>query len=304
MKRRYNLLSAFGALFVLVFGFTALVLALAGGNTSSNTSQESKPLCLALGDSISWGYSPNSRLPENQRFVNILAEEKGYRLQNEAKVGNTAEGILEQLDSGTLDSSIKQAKVVTITCGGNDLMHLIYGKTAERYNAIYPTAPITVDDVVEIMANDGESRQEIVLLMALDTVMSDSVIESSEIEEAIAAFTQNLNQITSKIKSMNPEAQVFIATQYNPYQNILGPLSRVGTRVGDCLGQLRTKVLENAEVGNYTAVDVYAAFQGNAKEYCNATDYGMQFDFHPSAAGQEAIADAFAAVVPYSNEIG
>lgn len=297
MKRCHNLLSAFGALFVLVSLFTVLAFTLANGNAQTDASLASRPLYLALGDSISWGYSPNGRLPENQRFVNILAEEKGYRVQNESKVGNTSEGILEQLKSGALDSSVKEAQVVTITCGGNDLMHLVYGKTAERYNRIYPTHPITVDDVVEIMENSGDSRQETILLMALDTVATEGIIKQTEIDAAIEDFIQNLNRITAKIKSMNPDAKVFIATQYDPYENISGLFSRATDRVGTCVDQLREKVRENAEAGGYTAVDVYAAFQGNADDYCNATDSGMQLDFHPSAIGHEAIADAFAAVV-------
>ena len=160
MTKCFKSLMSAVALLALAAALALPAAALATESETEGESTASQPLYLALGDSITWGYEPNGKDAAGTQltdecFVNILATDKGYTVENEAAIGNTATGILEQLSSGTLDDSIKQAKVITITCGGNDLMQVVYERTAQTYNTVNPDdkMQITADDVIAILAN-------------------------------------------------------------------------------------------------------------------------------------------------------
>ena len=277
-----------------------------------------KPLYLALGDSITYGYEPDPDNPHSKEgkpltdecFVNILAAEKGYTFRNKGVIGNTAAGIMSQIQTGELDESIKEAKVVTITCGGNDLMNVLYDKIASYYNTYVAkgdeSKEINAYDVIHILWYNDSSDSRLTslkfyALMALsikDPTSGKRIYESPEFTAGVETFISNLNSVTAYIKDLNPDAQIYLSTQYNPYGHFSKSLGVVGTNIGKCAEKLRQAVLDNAEAGQYTPVDVFTAFAGRSAELCNATEEPMALDFHPNAAGHAVIAAEFAKVVP------
>ncbi len=313
IKRFKSLMSAI-VLAALAAALALPAAALATEGETESESTASQPLYLALGDSITWGYEPNGKDAAGTQltdecFVNILATDKGYTVENEAAIGNTATGILEQLSSGTLDDSIKQAKVITITCGGNDLMQVVYERTAQTYNTVNPDdkMQITADDVIAILANPQDERRNSIKIMAYWAIISkykdsegnNSYLEDcSEFKATLNTYIENLNTITAQIKKLNPTVRIFVATQYNPYGHFSGTYQLINTHVGACAKQLNDAIANNAPIGGYTVADVYAAFVGNTATYCNASETGPNIDFHPSVAGHAAIAKVFESVVP------
>ena len=105
----------------------SLCLCLAIWNTSATEATD----YLALGDSISAAYGLET---EEEGFVYLVAQALGITSANRAISGNTAVGILEELQTGELDSLITEANLITITCGGNDLMNVLYDSIAEVHN--------------------------------------------------------------------------------------------------------------------------------------------------------------------------
>lgn len=95
---------------------------------------------LALGDSISAGYGLSDR--EAECFVSLMAQE-GDSVINHAVDGNKATDIISQLtdtenENYVSPEDIKNADIVTITCGGNDMMSLLYEKIAIEYQIVHP----------------------------------------------------------------------------------------------------------------------------------------------------------------------
>lgn len=281
-----------------------------------NIHADEQPIYLALGDSITYGYEPSDEILEgydytgkqltDECFVQILAKEKGYKAINEGVVGNTAAGIKAQLDSGELDSYIDEAQIVTITCGGNDLMDLVYSKTADLYNQYYGgSEPITSDDVVSILGGFKEmdqSKYQLLQLSALAVIqkMDTDKAYIADFDSAVNDFISNLNQVTSYIKDKNPNVSIFVETQYNPYEHFTA-WKTIAKHIGNCAVKLNDAINDNAEVGQYTVVDVYSAFIGHTEEYCNArgaTKDDLFLDFHPSVEGHKVIAQCFSEVVP------
>ena len=314
MKKKLVFSSIITLTIVLVMN-CSLCFAFAGtSGTSSSTASTSKPILLALGDSITYGYEPGdtsegTRITD-ECFVSILAKDKGYTAVNEGVIGNTAAGVLQQLNNGEFDSTLKKASVVTLTCGGNDLMDVLYQKTADYLNSsksvVKTYGTFTNRDVITILAHpDQYPKPEITTIqIALMTVLStEKLDESAEFQAALSDFITTLNQVTATIKSKNPDVQIFVATQYNPYEHCTNALKMLGTSLGRCAALLRQAVMDNASAGQYTVADVYAAFQGNTATYCNATEDPLQIDFHPSVAGHAIIAKCFEEVVPDASEV-
>ena len=275
-----------------------------------------KPIYLALGDSITFGYEPSDEILDgygytgeqltDECFVQILAKEKGYEAINKGVVGNTAAGIKNQLDSGELDSYIDQAQIVTITCGGNDLMGLVYSKTADLYNQYYgKNDPLTSDDVVSILGGFKEvdqTTQQMLQLSALTVIqkMDTDKTYIADFDSAVNDFISRLNEVTSYIKEKNPKASIFMETQYNPYEHFTY-WKVISKHIGNCAVKLNDAIENNATTGQYTVVDVYSAFEGNTATYCNArgdSKDDLFLDFHPSIEGHKVIAQCFSEVVP------
>lgn len=295
--RRNHRIAAFAA---------AVIMALSVLPFSAAYAQEDKPVYLALGDSITNAYQPGGSHLTDESFVNILANEKGYTAVNKGVDGNTATGILAQIESGELDEYIKSAEVITITCGGNDLMNLVYEKMALEFNKYYSSkyGTISGDDIIDLLSGGADAQQkQLLLIAALSAIqkLDDPKGYLDEFKASVESFIENINKVTSAIKNMNPDAEIFLSTQYNPYEHFT-KLTSLSGHLNNCAVILRQRVIENATAGQYTVADVYTAFLGNTAEYCNADDSqyptGMQIDFHPSVAGHAAIAECFGQVVP------
>lgn len=79
---------------------------------------------VALGDSIPYGYHLPS--PKDQAFPSLIAKEKGWELTNLSKPGMTSKQMLLAMKTeSSIQQSIKEADVVVLYIGGNDLLNLL-----------------------------------------------------------------------------------------------------------------------------------------------------------------------------------
>ena len=109
---------------------------------------------LALGDSITTGYGLSDA--KTERFPSLLGNDT--LITNKAVNGNTAAGIVSQLQKGTISAAdISSADFITITAGGNDVMQLLYSQMAEMHHAAYHSN-MKAADVRKIMNELNQSN--------------------------------------------------------------------------------------------------------------------------------------------------
>ncbi len=264
---------------------------------------------LVIGDSISTGYGLSSSSTES--FSAIIKTEKGFSVNNKAVNGNTASGIKAQFNSNAItDSDIQSANVVTITCGGNDLMALLYNKIVDIWNKQNPDDIIDEKNIADQLLNASVTKRIKLMKTALKLLDSSDemyLFDDEEFLSAINQYTQNLNEITAHIHEKNENAIIIVATQYNPYKSFknakysglvdLNPLYS-GMEAGATA--LSNAIVENASVGGYYVADVKDAFDKSTdvnlcNAYCKGTD--LNIDFHPNARGHKVIADTFIKVM-------
>lgn len=100
------------------------------------TSSDSTINHLALGDSIIRGY----HIPEEENFIsqfsNQLGIETGKQVvsQNEGIIGITSDRLNLLVQDGIYDEAIKEADLITLNVGGNDILKLV--KKSDIYSAL------------------------------------------------------------------------------------------------------------------------------------------------------------------------
>ena len=100
-----------------------------------------QPVYVALGDSISTGYGPDTEEAEKS-FVEQIAEQQELSVTMLAADGETTASLLAKLADadGAVAKALETADVVTLTIGGNDFMNALYEYMAEAYSAANGTS--------------------------------------------------------------------------------------------------------------------------------------------------------------------
>ncbi len=287
-----------------------LVLAMLTGMLPMAVFAANAPSYVALGDSISTGYGLASK--DTECFTYQLALEYGYELTDLAVDGNTTAGIIEQLKTDEVKTAVKNADFITITVGGNDLMALLYQAMADQYNRNHAKM-INASDIPQMMTD--RSNPDFMSLVnyamgLLNPAADIYLIDDPAFNDAIVAFVDSLNQITSDILALNEDANIIVTTQYNPYVEFNGysyqyiifsiDLTPIYAGMEAGVTALNTAIKDNATQGGYTVADVKAAFDNysGTNDLYNADPTTLSIDFHPTADGHTLIAEAIRLVNP------
>ncbi|MCD7823972.1 MAG: GDSL-type esterase/lipase family protein [Oscillospiraceae bacterium] len=245
---------------------------------------------LALGDSITAGYGLSD--PDTESFVTLFGNEIGATTINYGVSGLTAATLAETLATGEYDTYLAMVDVVTITIGGNDLMQAFYEYLIGVCNTTYGTS-YTADDI-KTWFTDGTSYQtQISTVMAFLQTDAGITGATTAVSEAATTALANIQSIITKILTVNPDAVILLANQYNPYTSLaaLSDYASISTMFDTAVTAFNALLAQVGAMGdNVVVVDVYSA--GVAT---NVNILTMNFDFHPNASGHEAIAAAMVA---------
>lgn len=272
-----------------------LVLCLTAVPQPAKAQEEIKLSYVALGDSISTGYLLEN--PESEGFAALVAKDT-YNLTNLSKNGNTAEGIIGQLETEEVSLAVENADIISITCGGNDLMNALYDAIADSYNDAKGT-DFTGDDVKKELV-DGSSTDMSFGFAELNILLGviNTFTESDAFKAAHSSYIDNMfgeGGVVYKILEINPDVTIIFITQYNPYivfkSDMIYSNLYKGIEAGVC--ELNKTISENATSGGHLVADAYTAFAQSNENLCNAStgNGSSNLDFHPNKAGHEVIAD-------------
>ena len=279
------------AVLLCVFMFAAMLPTFAAAQGNSYA---------ALGDSITTGYG----LADGEKaFTELLAETNSLVLDDTlARDGKTSGELLEELEAQTADGVVAGASVVTITIGGNDLMHALYSYIANRYNEQDAVTPVDAAEVSSgLMSGD-------VTMLTFAVGQVSGFAGSDEAAAALGQFAENLGAIVGRIRELNPSALIVVANQYNPYRylaeelasNMLfgGQAKKISDAFESGVVELNNAITASAGLLGYSVADVYSAFAAAEQNPCNASfSPSINLDFHPNAFGHSLIASAMGAIL-------
>jgi lysophospholipase L1-like esterase len=145
-----------------------------------------------------------------------------------------------------------------------------------------------VDAVEECCAGDFLAAHNIYVISVGSNDMLRAVLSGNKEAPAETAgdFAENLTRIVYALKTINPNARLYIQTIYNPFDDMPEAdvsLAKAGVSLAeaeDIIAQMNAAIHEGsgADGYGYTVVDIYEAFKGKASLYTNIAD----FDTHPN----------------------
>ncbi|MHB8063271.1 MAG: GDSL-type esterase/lipase family protein [Ruminiclostridium sp.] len=262
-------------------------------NLPIHAATKSTTTYVALGDSITTGYGLvnfNENDVKNKssanNFVNKLSKKLGAKAVNLGVEGLDSTRFLDPIAKPTTTeqkaavAQIKNASVITISIGGNNVMLPLLAVLNEK-----------IGNGKNIFTANAQEIQEAAIGLIFDTAAKNKL--QNDVIAGAATFngdaklkkTGDYANIISTIKKLNPKAQIIVQTIYNPYDL---PFTAF---FDTAIKSMNAKIFKDSANGkNYKVADVYSAFS-KAKpgtELVNA-DTGKTFDPHPTAKGQEVI---------------
>lgn len=251
-----------------------------------------KPAYAALGDSISAGYGLSD--PAKDAFSALVAEEKGFELTNLFRSGATSDDLATTIKNNL--PVVTGADVITITAGGNDMMNALYAYLAAQ------NPSLTADAIKENLL-----KGDMTTIAAAIPVLS-GFAQSEQAVAALKNLSTNLTAAITAIKKANPDVQIIVATQYNPYKQaasganaLVAAQAKTISDVFDAGVTAMNQVIKQVCTATQcTVADVYTKFDGASENPCNASFADLtkiNLDFHPNVNGHSLIAEVISSVV-------
>ena len=234
------------------------------------------PKMLFLGDSIAAGYGLDGYTSTDnyncRSYSNILKEkyeaelmnECGHIMINKSVSGYTSDDLIKQIESGELDSDLKDSDAVVVSIGGNDLLGIM----------------------LELLGSLGISDSGSFDTGSLDIfgAAASFLTMDGDVNKALEKFDENIKIISAELLKRT-EGTVYIQTLYDPLE-YFEKFKMVTEFSDEKIGKLNSIISGNAASG-YTVIDVAADFKGKAGTLTNIGS----FDIHPNAEGHEVIAN-------------
>ena len=216
---------------------------------------------------------------------------------NQAVSGWTSKQFRDELESGSYDPFLKDADIVTVTIGSNDLLGTFIELVIDEVEAVFGAS----DDTVIVYATFDENRPVIhVIIKKLteDTVEKISTVitnlntkleNNADLLQGCASFQNTYQpQILAMLKEKAPDAEIYWTTLYNPFYGaeidiktlFPGLESGIDEEIWDAipvldLSTLGAKYIEemnkafDTNTEGYHKVDLYEAFNKEEPKLTN-----------------------------------
>ena len=146
-----------------------LIGILCAGSIPMTTKAEEPLHILALGDSIALGYGLEDK--EQEAYGAVLAKKAGAKFTNEGINGLRSEDLIERLEAGEYDEQIKDADIILLSIGSNDVLKNCVIQAAgavgihTEYKQIYPELKARYlehpAEMTEMLADLRKVKQEL-----------------------------------------------------------------------------------------------------------------------------------------------
>lgn len=272
------------------FGSAAAFLtmaAMAVGSCPMTADAADGEIVVALGDSITSGYSMDGSLI--LPYTDMVSGYYGAELINLAENGATTGDLLTKLSDSNVQQTIASADVILVTIGGNDILQPILHSEfvdASQYSSM--------TELIAAMREKDETDPlfKLSMILYLEQVMPD----------AISTCNSNITEIAAQLNALNSHAEIVFQTVYNPMDLDADDTPLASNGLMEVLSANVTKYLEGHDdnviynVGindtirslqDVTVADAYATLFDRAHYYTGISNV----DVHPNSIGHLAIAE-------------
>lgn len=233
---------------------------------------------VALGDSITSGYG---LVESSDSFTEIVANSLDMELKNLAVDGQTSGGLLKVVSSNENKKAIKNADLITISIGGNDLLQVLFklirdvaGLSEDVKFTELQEALLNVDNLIPQIKEILDKPENLALF-----------------DKAIEDYSKNIDQILETIRKLNPDAKIVLLNLYNPlsgspvFRNISSSAQTIVDKINIVTAMKKGENIEVADIGK--------AFFNRGMLLTNI----LYLDIHTNKAGNTVIAKTLMMVI-------
>lgn len=254
-----------------------LAFAVSAGNTADNAG-----VYVVFGDSIAAGYAITDGNKDTKSinyvagrdsnaYCGLVAREFGFDLINHSRSGATTTDLVNKLADPSVIATVKNAKLITVSIGGNDLIGmstevLVQAAIYEAVSSYYPNYPRT----------------------------------TSNIEEMYAKLESNLMSIMSNLVATNDGGVIMLQSLYNPFKynkTYSVEYAGISYNVGDLIDYYINRINEiyyrvQKEIKGFLIVDTATKLNADGRSFYDINTP----DFHPTDYGHRLIYEAITAL--------
>lgn len=246
-----------------------LIGILCAGSIPMTTKAEEPLHILALGDSIALGYGLEDK--EQEAYGAVLAKKAGAKFTNEGINGLRSEDLIGRLEAGEYDEQIKDADIILLSIGSNDVLKNCVIQAAgavgihTEYKQIYP----------ELKARYLEHPAEMTEMLADLRKVKQELRENQEVLDICDQFEGKFEQIIRMIKEKNPYVVIYADNVYNPYVAVnytYGPIEVLNLSELTETYIRRINEAFHSSSKEYTVINAYSIFQKDGYTKCKSRD--------------------------------
>lgn len=273
---------------------------------SASAARPSKPILpmeyVSIGDSIAYGMSA---LPGNDyytKFATYLAQNAQvsgvtFTSTNTALPGLTSVQLDDEIAGRALATNTRAdlsgATIVTISIGGNNLMHPLIDFVAALYGVSTDAQDFMNVLTLAVNADPGKLADAMFVQMFLRTELKTAFAKG------VVDLKADLPTIISGIKALSSTPKIYFLTVNNPlYGNAL-----LRSFIDTYIVQINNELKARASTLGYTLVDVYAKFNAYTGSEplvgFNMAAVPATYDPHPTTAGHRLIYELLVSAYTY-----
>ena len=245
---------------------------------------------LALGDSIAYGYALEDK--ENDSYPGKVRKKLNIETANFKNLsvsGMTAQEFYEQIQTTEYTQAIKNADLITISIGSNELLGLVINVVAKE-TGIPQNDPNFAEKVQEYVLKLGMLKQLQLLDKIYNTMTSEEM--KTQISYVIEEYKKSWTNSINYIKSINSNVIIVATEFYNPYYEVALGSYDLGGFVEENIQKLNDILISSSNSEKeYKIAKIHDEFNTTNPRLTNVCieKDNLNVDPHPNVSGHEII---------------
>lgn len=245
---------------------------------------------VAFGDSIAAGYALDD---VNDGYVNLVTKSLNTTSENYAVSGMNSTEFLELLETNKYETQIKEADLITVSIGSNDLLGRMQEIACDAFGINKDEVVDIIPELKEAFAN-ASATEKLTMIQKFYTSLTTQET-TTMFQQAISGYEQNWKNIVQTLKELNSSAKIIATEFYNPFYGVTIPLVG-GDETINFSDYAETYISQmnqilNSNTTDYVVAKIHDKFDTKGLTNVNISLTDFNIDPHPNVEGHKVIAD-------------
>ena len=243
----------------------------------------------ALGDSITLGTGLENI--DTEAYPSLLTNTFNIESTNYGIDGMNSSWLLYNIKHGDYVDSIKDADLITISVGSNDILWIFYQIIADAFNVDINNCDNLIQSISENFAEANITEKIEMIKKLYENTYSDKT--KKDLKDAIENYKKTWPELVKTIKNINPKGELIVIEYYNPYHNIVLPFFNTNSisfnkYLDSYVDELNNFLYENNNLG-YDIAYIKDDFYKSDSTNVHISPFNFSLDPHPNKNGHYII---------------